>query len=368
MRQYIVEGIWALLQSVVLAVVIYAVFSLILGLLKKRSFKKFSELPKKKMAAEFLWLLYTCAILKITGIIGMPLFTEGIWDRFLAFLTVPFVGSSIKMITLNVLLFMPFGFLLPLAFNRGKWTWWKALLVGLGASVIIEVLQLFGARMFEIDDIIANAVGTVAGFLIYKSVFEIIKAETRKKGVIRGSLTVAVTAAVLFGLSFVANGDSADAYSEMGVIENEEVSVLTVYSPKGQKEYLMREITDEDEYFTADFFYSMMGNDISSQAAGYTVSEKKTDAREIINGQEGIYVEAVFDDPQDFSFYNKPFWKMTGVTHILYRVDDGALWYGSDKESFDYAAVYAAPYGESQFDYYEDEELSREIQYAITNN
>lgn len=70
----------------------------------------------------------------------------------------------------NIALFMPFGFFLPLAFPRFS----QLLLctaVGCCLSAAIETIQWFMEyRWSDVDDVILNTVGTMAGFGIYKAV------------------------------------------------------------------------------------------------------------------------------------------------------------------------------------------------------
>jgi glycopeptide antibiotics resistance protein len=67
----------------------------------------------------------------------------------------------------NVLIFSPFGVAIPLLekrLNRG----WLVVLLGLAISLVIELAQTFLiARVFDVDDLILNAAGTLIGFLIY---------------------------------------------------------------------------------------------------------------------------------------------------------------------------------------------------------
>ena len=66
---------------------------------------------------------------------------------------------------MNVVVFIPVGILLGIAFKQ--MTWWKALLIGCGISVTIETLQFFFMRGFsELDDVMHNTVGCLIGFLI----------------------------------------------------------------------------------------------------------------------------------------------------------------------------------------------------------
>lgn len=67
----------------------------------------------------------------------------------------------------NVLLFVPFGFFLPLLWERFD-SWGRALLSGAGMSLAIEVAQLFCWRATDIDDLIMNTLGALIGFAIFR--------------------------------------------------------------------------------------------------------------------------------------------------------------------------------------------------------
>ena len=64
---------------------------------------------------------------------------------------------------MNVVVFIPVGLLLSIAFKQV--TWWKALLIGCGISVTIESLQFLLMRGFsELDDVMHNTLGCLIGF------------------------------------------------------------------------------------------------------------------------------------------------------------------------------------------------------------
>lgn len=65
----------------------------------------------------------------------------------------------------NVGLFCPIGFFQGLLWRRTRW--WKAVGCGLAASVLIEFLQLFVGRNTDVDDVILNTAGTLAGYWLY---------------------------------------------------------------------------------------------------------------------------------------------------------------------------------------------------------
>lgn len=67
-------------------------------------------------------------------------------------------------IILNILMFVPFGFLLPVLSERFRKAW-KTYLVGFMLTVVIECIQYSTGRgIFEIDDIIGNTIGTMIGY------------------------------------------------------------------------------------------------------------------------------------------------------------------------------------------------------------
>lgn len=66
---------------------------------------------------------------------------------------------------MNVVVFVPVGFLLSCVSRRLKW--WMVLLIGFGISVSVEALQYFFHKGFsEVDDVIHNTLGCAIGILI----------------------------------------------------------------------------------------------------------------------------------------------------------------------------------------------------------
>lgn len=65
----------------------------------------------------------------------------------------------------NVLLFIPIGFLLPMVIKKPVWL---PPIIGIGISVIIELIQLITHRgMCETDDVISNTIGFLIGFAVF---------------------------------------------------------------------------------------------------------------------------------------------------------------------------------------------------------
>jgi len=68
---------------------------------------------------------------------------------------------------LNILLFVPFGYLLPLLWKRAD-RWWKVVLCGFVLSLLIELTQLVThLGMFDLDDLMNNSLGALLGWLCF---------------------------------------------------------------------------------------------------------------------------------------------------------------------------------------------------------
>lgn len=77
---------------------------------------------------------------------------------------------------MNVVVFIPLGLMLVFAFRRINL--WKVILIGLGISMTIEVMQYFLQRgVSELDDVIHNTLGCFMGGTSYM----VVKYKTKKK-------------------------------------------------------------------------------------------------------------------------------------------------------------------------------------------
>ncbi|WP_336765571.1 VanZ family protein [Paenibacillus sp. USHLN196] len=92
------------------------------------------------------------------------------WYKTIQF--IPMLTLDIPSFALNMLLFMPFGFMLPLISSSAD-SVRKAVRSGLIFSFSIEMLQLIlritlgNGRTTDINDLIANTVGSIIGYLIF---------------------------------------------------------------------------------------------------------------------------------------------------------------------------------------------------------
>ena len=68
------------------------------------------------------------------------------------------------LVVANVGIFSPVGFFTALLWRRPRW--WRSLLAGFCASFTIELIQFFIGRSTDIDDLILNTAGALAGFWV----------------------------------------------------------------------------------------------------------------------------------------------------------------------------------------------------------
>lgn len=73
----------------------------------------------------------------------------------------------------NIIIFIPFGFLLPVVvtyFNR----FWKLLSITLIVTMSVETLQyVTKVGELDIDDVILNTLGSIMGYILYKIIVKI---------------------------------------------------------------------------------------------------------------------------------------------------------------------------------------------------
>ncbi len=122
----------------------------------------------KKKTLVILFAIYLSAVFSA---VGVPAVNSLRVD--LSFQLIPFIDiinspvQYVKNTILNIILFVPLGFFLPAIWKEYA-SLKKTGFIGLGLSVIIEILQIFTFRLTDIDDLITNTIGTVLGYCLFK--------------------------------------------------------------------------------------------------------------------------------------------------------------------------------------------------------
>lgn len=121
----------------------------------------------------FLFIFYIWMVYTVTGAGGLSdiIYAPegGINDSIIRanINLVPFSRDIGVTFYLNIIMCVPLGFLLPLIWKDYRKIY-KTIIAGLGFSLLIELSQLNTTRATDIDDLIANTIGTVIGYLIWK--------------------------------------------------------------------------------------------------------------------------------------------------------------------------------------------------------
>lgn len=118
----------------------------------------------KKTCAYTVFAFYLVAVL---ALVGFPNITDMKVD--ISINLIPFVDmvSDFKNTCLNVLLFIPLGVFLPVLWDKYR-NIKNTIIFGFCMTIIIEIMQIFTFRTTDINDIIANTLGTIAGYFMAK--------------------------------------------------------------------------------------------------------------------------------------------------------------------------------------------------------
>ena len=124
----------------------------------------FKQCNLSKMFMAFVFAVYFMAVFSVVGI--PTIYTMKVNFTFNLIPLIDIFNSPfayIKNTILNIILFMPFGFLLPTIWKEYR-SIKKTVFMGLAISVIIELLQIFTFRLTDVDDLITNTLGTFLGY------------------------------------------------------------------------------------------------------------------------------------------------------------------------------------------------------------
>lgn len=110
------------------------------------------------------FLLYLCALTGIFSVTGLPDIKYMRLDFSVNYIPMIDILNSPFQYLLNVLMFIPMGFLLPLIWK--KYGDWKHVLgYACFLTIFIEVAQVFTFRTTDIDDLLTNVLGAALGYV-----------------------------------------------------------------------------------------------------------------------------------------------------------------------------------------------------------
>ncbi len=132
----------------------------VLGIIFRR------KVSRVRMAYGFLFAAYLTLVLSIVGFPQINVLTLDVSCNFIPFADIATEGKRYVILSsLNILLFVPLGVLVPLLWKEFRSLKRMAILGG-ALSLFIEVMQLFTFRATDVDDLIMNTLGAVLGYLL----------------------------------------------------------------------------------------------------------------------------------------------------------------------------------------------------------
>ena len=153
-----------LVEAIMAATVVMV--AILLG--RMLSGKSLRQLRLSQYFFGFVMLCYLYILGVVTGLletydISLEMF------RLRSLNLIPLVGFTMEQGIVNILLFLPLGFLAPLVFRTlGKRAWSKIFILSLGISLLVEVMQFFHeTRAFDINDLMFNTLGGILGYGVY---------------------------------------------------------------------------------------------------------------------------------------------------------------------------------------------------------
>ena len=114
----------------------------------------------KRTIVSMIFGFYLTAIFSLVGFPTIRFLRINFTLNIIPFIT---MVSDYVNAWLNVLLFIPFGFFLPILWSRFQ-NIKNVVLIGLIATCMIEMSQIFTYRATDINDIITNMMGTIIGY------------------------------------------------------------------------------------------------------------------------------------------------------------------------------------------------------------
>lgn len=117
-------------------------------------------------------LVLSLYLAAVDAVVGLPCLLYVRFDTNINLVPFAYMFSDYRSSLLNVLLFLPLGFLLPVLWKSFR-SFLRTSLFGLLFSLAIELLQLFTRRATDINDLMTNTLGTILGWCVGRLVLKL---------------------------------------------------------------------------------------------------------------------------------------------------------------------------------------------------
>ncbi|MBT2282687.1 VanZ family protein [Paenibacillus polymyxa] len=164
------------------------------------------RITSRQFIASFLILGWFVIVMTLTafsrganyeGWINLELFSGYInaWNKWSV--------SEFQLIIFNMLMFAPLGFLLPHIGMKTRHVK-PVLLISLLVTLGIEIFQMITGRgIFELDDILHNTIGSIAGYLLMRAILDIIEQRRITVRLLLKALCIPLVFTLLFSSAFM---------------------------------------------------------------------------------------------------------------------------------------------------------------------
>ncbi len=110
--------------------------------------------------------LFSVVLLSILSATGITAITSSRIEMNINLVPLTELSTNFVQYVENILLFIPFGFLLPMLWKRFEKKQ-RTFICGFLFSLSIEIMQIFSYRITDIDDLLMNTAGTIAGYFLF---------------------------------------------------------------------------------------------------------------------------------------------------------------------------------------------------------
>ena len=129
----------------------------------KKDRKTNHKTPARHVIATYIFCFVLLVIFNVTSI--PTIFSIEI-DMTINLKLFDFIKTNYIQYILNIILFIPLGFMLPLLWKKYR-NAFKTIICGAAFSLFIEITQMFSSRITDINDLLMNTIGTIVGFIIF---------------------------------------------------------------------------------------------------------------------------------------------------------------------------------------------------------
>ncbi len=276
MSRMVLDAVPLLLIAAVFVLILFAVGY---PVIYRRIMKGTKKLKLSGVVWTLVFVSYAVVLYTVTLRRAEIWHTQTVYPLFYSYKSAwnSFNVTEWRNIILNILMFVPFGFLLPSAFVFFR-KFWKTYLAGFVVTLGIECSQLiFALGIFECDDIFNNFLGVMVGYGFYAIVRLVIALAKKRKCSVGKTLALQIPllgAVVLFSTIFFLY-----FHKELGNLRLYNITPQTGFEITATQEYgtepqsamvYQVEILDRDkaDAFAREYF-EMLGTSLDETSASY---------------------------------------------------------------------------------------------------